>query len=85
MPPVYRIYPMVFNTSLWRDTMRSIGENDTAAFAAVIGVAPNTLSSWRNLSDDADFPHPSMHNFIEACNALDLNPQNFFILDDTEQ
>lgn len=81
MAKEYRIYPIKFNTELWRDTMRSIGEADLEVFAAVIGVAKGTLHSWRNLKESDAAPYPQMTNFIAACNALDLNPQHFFILE----
>lgn len=80
MTKVYRIYPMVFDVQRWKDVMRSIGPNDTAVFAEVIGVTRSTLSAWRNLNPDTQFAYPSMTAFIAACNALDLNPQDFFVL-----
>lgn len=77
----YAIFPIVFNASLWESTMKSIPDADIELFASAIGCAANTIKSWREVSSKTQFPHPSMHNFIAACNALDLNPQGFFILD----
>lgn len=52
--------------------------------AAVLGVSPKTVHTWTvtDSSSYSKFPHPSMTNFIKACNELDLDPRKFFILEE---
>jgi len=85
MPPVYRIVPIVFDTEKWQELMRSVRDEDVDVVAGLIGCASGTVKAWRSVHNKQDFPHPSMHNFLKTCNALDLNPQEFFILDETEK
>jgi len=58
-----------------------VSQQDVVVFAAVIGVDESTLRNWRNKIYKEPFAFPSMRNFIAACNALDLDPREFFILE----
>lgn len=82
MTAKYRIFPMMFHVALWRQTMRALSPEMLIMLSAATKIAPGTIAGWRNLREGGVFEHPSMSNFISVCNALDLNPSDFFILSD---
>jgi len=80
MPPKYLIVPMKFDTAKWAHLMRRIQRDEMDLFAAAMAVQPETIKTWRNLERRHTFPFPSMSTFIAACNALDVDPRDFFCL-----
>jgi len=83
MTTKYRLAPMKFDTLKWSKTIAAIPVRDRDDFGYAIGVAGGTLKTWANLKQIAQFPFPSMNAFINACNMLDLDPRDFFILEDS--
>lgn len=49
--------------------------------AEIIGVDQSTLSNWIHEGAKGKYDFPLMRNFISACNWLDLDPRQFFVLD----
>jgi len=84
MSTIFRVYPMKFDTEKWAAVMNGDWAKDDIQKGYLLGVNPSTISGWRKLYLEPNFPHPNMHNFLNVCNLLDLNPQDFFILDDSE-
>jgi len=80
MPPKYLIVPMKFDMAKWSRLIATIPLAERELYASTIGVNPNTLKSWANLKLYREFPFPSMSAFIAACNALDVDPREFFCL-----
>jgi len=50
--------------------------------AESIGADPGTIRAWSRGTFKEGYQYPSMTLFMRACNALDLNPQTFFVLDE---
>lgn len=78
----YRLVPMKFDTLKWSKAIASIPAKDRRLFGDLIGVSGSTLATWANIKMRAEFPFPSMSAFIATCNELDLNPADFFILEE---
>jgi len=78
----YRLVPMKFDTLKWSKTIAAIPAKERRLFGDLIGVAGSTLATWANIKEAERFPFPSMSAFIATCNELDLNPADFFILED---
>jgi len=84
MATIYRIYPMKFDTDLWTQRLSEAAAGNQRELAYLLGIDPSTISGWtRHLYKQA-FPYPSMTLFINVCNLLDFNPQEFFCLDTGE-
>lgn len=81
----YQIVPMKFDTEAWSRLMSSIETKDIADFAYMFGIAPETVRVWRSGHYHPKAPYPNMTNFTAICNWLDVNPQTFFILDESEK
>jgi len=79
------ILPVVFDKSAWTKAMKTIMPHDVPDFAEMFGISKSTLNNWRLGHYHAETPYPSMTNFIDICNWLDLNPQTFFIIDESEK
>lgn len=80
----YKVFNWGFNAPLWRqvieDAIKDIGASD---FAEIVGVDVKTLNTWsRHTGKEGAHPWPAMHNFLKVANALDLDPSEFFILED---
>lgn len=80
MPPKYLIVPMKFDAQKWARAIASIPKQERDVYGGIIGVNPSTLATWANPRMHATFPFPSMSAFLNTCNALDLDPREFFIL-----
>lgn len=79
----YKIIPVRFNIKKWTHVISAwsatMGENFVAD---IIGCSPSTLKTWGTWTPKSKFPYPSMTLFINTCNALDMNPADFFELDE---
>jgi len=71
-----------FDMKAFADTLQSVSDGDLSDFAAIIGIDDSTLRNWRIEGAKGKYAMPSMRNFINACNWLDLDPREFFVLDD---
>lgn len=48
----------------------------------LLGVSKSTVNNWANGNFSEQFPHQHMSNLLIVCNMLDLDPREFFILED---
>jgi len=77
----YTIYPMKFDLEQWAEVLKGIETSDVREFSEIIGVDYSTLKNWRSCAyRGVRFAHPSMGHFLNACNWLDLDPRQFFKL-----
>jgi len=74
-----------FDMKAFADTLKSVSDGDLSDFAAIIGIDDSTLRNWRIEGAKGKYAMPSMRNFINACNWLDLDPREFFVLDEQEK
>jgi len=81
----YRIFPMRFDAEKWTALMNTIEAADVADFARMFGLTASSVMNWRRGSYHKDAPYPSMTNFTNICNWMDVNPQEFFCLDESEK
>lgn len=80
MTTKYVVMNFRFDDEKWSETLKTIRTEDMMEFSQVIGVDRSTLVNWRNRAHKGAFPHPSMSNFIKACNWLDVDPRDYFTL-----
>ena len=79
----YSLVAWRFNVILWAATMQTaIAEIGLTEFAAIIDVTPKTLEDWSKGRVNSGYPHPHMTNFLKALNWLDLDPRDYFELED---
>lgn len=63
------------------DMRRAIDSHGSVFIAALLEIDHSTLENWANgVYDNRRFPHPSMTNFLKACNTLNLDPRDYFRL-----
>jgi hypothetical protein len=83
MTTKYRIMPFVFDIKLWSAELAKVDPEWRQELADIAGVNISTLRNW--ITGDyaiRPFKHPNMSNFLNVCNWLDLDPRDFFILED---
>lgn len=81
----YSLVNWQFNLGAWSRAMQEAVDQMGIEFVAqTLEVSVKTVANWIRLPESAygEFPHPSMSNFINAVNTLDLDPRDFFILED---
>jgi transcriptional regulator with XRE-family HTH domain len=50
--------------------------------AELLGVSKSTVNNWARGNFTSEFPFPHLSNFLIVCNNLDLDPRDFFVLED---
>lgn len=78
----YVLLNFKFDMDKFAATLRTCVQGDNDVFSEAIGVDRSTLANWMAHRYRGKFAHPSMSNFIAACNWLDLDPRDFFVLDE---
>jgi len=76
----YKIVDFKFDMKAFAISLRAIPYHDINDFAAVIGIDDSTLRNWIKLGAEGAYKQPAMNTFLAACNALDLDPRQFFVL-----
>lgn len=81
----YSLVNWQFNMGSWsRAIQEASDEMGTEFVAQALEVSVKTVQNWIKMHESAygEFPYPNMTNFIRAMNMLDLDPREFFILED---
>lgn len=85
MPPVYKNVAFRFDDGLWADFCKVLVEkHGLDDIAEMIEVHPHTLRGWIKRVHKAGFEHPSMSNFLALCALADVDPGQFFTIQDRE-
>lgn len=86
MTTIYKLVNWRFNGALFAEHIQNaIDAMGSEVLAKAVGVHPQTVSAWGRGGWKADFPFPSMSNFLTTCNALDLDPRKYWILEDNDE
>ena len=80
----YAIIDFKFNMMAFSEALKNVSDGDLSDFAEIIGIDDSTLRNWCIEGAKGKYPMPSMRNFINACNWLDLDPREFFVLDECQ-
>jgi len=79
----YRVLKFRFALEKWAIALQAIANEEIPEIALIIGVDDSTLRNWRTGDyTKRKFGYPAMTNFINACNWLDLDPREFFELEE---
>ena len=83
MTITYKNVTFRFDDGLWAAFCKVAAEkHGHEEIAEMIGVHPNTLSSWIKRNHKIGFEHPSMNKFINLCGLMDVDPAQFFTISD---
>jgi len=81
MTTEYRVVDFKFDADKWAAHVTAmierVGEKE---LAALLGMSVSGLWHWANNRYPMGFAYPSMTNFLLACNLMDADPRQFFIL-----
>lgn len=83
----YRLVSWEFNKGAWAQAIANavdaVGDD---IVAGMVGVSTTTVGNWRKMYQSAygEFPYPNMTNFITFCNQFDLDPREFWNLEDIQ-
>lgn len=83
MTTEYRVISFKFDAEKWAQTVtRAVQEVGLEHMAALCGMSTNGIKHWANNQYPMGFAYPSMTNFLLACNLMDADPRQFFILEE---
>jgi len=79
----YKVYSWDFNRALWAQTMKQwTTDFSIKEVAELLGVSTGAVSGWMSMESGRSHPWPSMMCFMKAVNELDLNPSDFFVIEE---
>lgn len=79
----YKIVAWGFDIKAFASAIMALHEHFSwEELAELIGCSKSTVYNWANGNFSDEFPWPRMHNFMSVCNELDLDPRDFFILEE---
>lgn len=82
---VYKNVKFRFDTGLWSSFCRvAVDKHGLSDIAEMIDVDEVTLKSWIKVYYKGDFPFPSMNKFLNLCGLMDVDPGQFFTIQDAE-
>lgn len=81
MPLKYIVANWKFDAAKWAQVIKRMTNDNVGEWAQLMGVNAATLSAWRNMDKPNRNPQPTIANLLLVCNALDLDPREFFCLD----
>lgn len=79
-----KVVVWVFAWKKWADVIAVASSEVGPELGGFIGVDRSTIANWSKGRFTDEFKFPAMHNFIRACDLLDLDPTEFFIQEDVE-
>lgn len=80
-----KLVQWTFNHALWSASIATINEQMGVEFMAeYLGLSESILKSWAKGRYSEGFQHPSMSNFLKVCDSADLDPSEFFVLEDVK-
>jgi len=80
---VYKNVKYRFDASLWAAFCKqAVKKHGLSDIAEMIDVHEATIRGWMEQYYKDQFPHPSMNKFINLCNLMDVDPGQFFTIQD---
>lgn len=85
MGAIYKNVKFRFHKELWAAFCeQAIKKHGLSDIAEMIAVDEATIKSWINQYYKDAYPHPSMTKFIDLCGLMDVDPGEFFTIQDEE-
>lgn len=78
----YVVINFRFDMQGFSAAVRKFMQENPGILPEMLDVDESTLSNWYTQSRVGRYKHPMMENFINACNAIDADPRQFFVLDE---
>jgi len=78
----YTVVKFKFDTAGFAEVLSKQDDSTLSIIAKLLGITRSGVDHWIRQDMKAEFAHPRMSNFIATCNWLDLDPRQFFILED---
>jgi len=80
----YKIVNWQFDSTKLAEVLQSQDKATLEALIALMDVSTGALWHWKNDTYPVGVNYPNMSNFLKLCDALDLDPREFFILESGE-
>jgi len=78
----YNAIPMVFDRFKWAAALAKQPDVALVAAQELSGVSASGWWHWLNPGKSKLYEYPLMGSFVNVCNLLDLDPREFFALDE---
>lgn len=81
----YKLVNWEFSQTRFSAAITQMHENFSwVELGELLGVSKSTVNNWANGNFSEAFPRPHLSNLLVVCNTLDLDPRDFFVLEDIE-
>jgi len=77
----YKIEDWQFDSAELAETLTDLPVEMLSFLEGYLDVSHGAIWHWKNNVYPAGVNYPNMSNFLKLCDALDLDPREFFILD----
>lgn len=77
----YKLVNWEFDSVKLAEVLQTLSKDDLEVIRGVMDVSEGAIWHWRNNSHTGEFRYPTMTNFLLLCNWLDLDPRDFFKLE----
>jgi len=78
----YRVVYFKFDEVRFAAVLRAMKPDELAMIAEMLELSQGAVWHWLNPRVETGYAHPRMSNFIAVCNLLDLDPRDFFIIEE---
>lgn len=82
MTTKFKLVNWKFDSAKLAEVLQTLSRDDLDTVAEIVGVSASGIWHWRNNSYMPPFEYPNMTNFLTLVNWLDLDPREFFILEE---
>lgn len=82
MTKKFKLVNWRFDSAKLAEMLAGLTRDELDTVRDVIGVSDGAIWHWRNNSYMPPFEYPNMTNFLTLVNWLDLDPREFFILEE---
>jgi len=80
----YKVVNWQFDSALLAKKLSALDRDMLDTLMEIVGVSYGGIWHWKNNTYPEGVNYPNMSNFLKLCDALDLDPREFFILDTGE-
>lgn len=80
MGATYKIIDWQFDSEKLAGVLKVLTVDEQKLLAEYLGVSNGGIWHWRENCYPEGVNYPNMSNFLKLCDALDLDPREFFVL-----
>lgn len=81
---IMQVVPFEFDAKAWSEALNRVDHITREVAREMSGLTKAGWAHWLKGAKTSSYVHPGMLNFINVCNLLDLDPRQFFVLNECD-